>query len=144
MSTLYVMCGCPGSGKSTYAKEHFPKAVYACADDVRECLYGNAAIQGNPKEVFEVMGEGVKAFLAAGQDVVYDTTAVTSKLRRQIIKKFNVPTVCIFMNTPVEECKKRNAARSRVVPEEVIDRMARKLTVPTLEEGFSEIKIINT
>ena len=32
---LYVMIGCPGSGKSTYAKKHFPHALYVSRDEIR-------------------------------------------------------------------------------------------------------------
>ena len=36
MSTLYVMCGVPGCGKSTWCKNNVPEdAVYVSRDEVR-------------------------------------------------------------------------------------------------------------
>ena len=32
---LYVMVGCPGSGKSTWAKKHLPNTYYVSRDEVR-------------------------------------------------------------------------------------------------------------
>ena len=51
----------------------------------------------------------------------------------------NAYHVAIFVNTPVDVCKERNAKRDRVVPETVIDRMALSLNPPTIAEGFKEI-----
>ena len=45
----------------------------------------------------------------------------------------------MYVSTDVEECKRRNAQRERVVPIEVIERMASKLVVPTVEEGFDAV-----
>jgi predicted kinase len=33
MRNVYIMCGIPGSGKSTYAKRHWPNALVCSADD---------------------------------------------------------------------------------------------------------------
>ena len=43
----------------------------------------------------------------------------------------------------LETAKRRNAARERVVPNSVIERMYKTLEMPTTEEGFDEIIVIN-
>lgn len=48
-----------------------------------------------------------------------------------------------IINTPVDECKKRNRERERVVPEYVIDQMAEKMEYPTYKEGWSKIVDVN-
>lgn len=37
---LYIMCGCPGSGKTTYAKKYLinDNTVYVSRDDIRFSL----------------------------------------------------------------------------------------------------------
>ena len=43
---LYVMCGCPGSGKTTWCKKNLANAVYVSTDDMflsmqsAECFSG--------------------------------------------------------------------------------------------------------
>ena len=48
---LEILIGIPGSGKSTYAKEEHESnsnSVYLSSDKIREELYGNESVQGNP------------------------------------------------------------------------------------------------
>jgi predicted kinase len=48
----------------------------------------------------------------------------------------------VFFDVPVEVCRERNRRRGRVVPEEVLDRMAAKLVPPSTGEGFSKVTVI--
>lgn len=142
MPTLYTLCGLPGSGKSTFANSK-SNCVVVSSDAIRKELYGNEEIQGNPKEIFKIMDERTKWNLENGNDVIYDATNVSKRTRISIIKKFQANHICVFFNIPVKECLKRNQMRSRKVPTHVIERMASNLTTPTLDEGFSEIIVIN-
>ena len=50
---LEILIGLPGSGKSTYCKEKRElnsNSVYLSSDKIREELYGNESIQGNPAD----------------------------------------------------------------------------------------------
>jgi predicted kinase len=48
----------------------------------------------------------------------------------------------VFFDTPIEVCQERNRLRERVVPQDVIERMARKMTPPSREEGFSRVTVV--
>lgn len=132
---LYYTIGIPGSGKTTWAKaQDIP--VFS-SDDIRKELYGDASIQGNPDKVFGLLHERVRECLRNGQSCILDATNLTPRSR----KVPNLPEhqkIAVIFNTPIDECKYRNENRDRVVPEEVIDRMAKKYIPPKREEGFRQ------
>lgn len=136
MPKLYYTIGLPGSGKSTWARaQEMP--VFS-SDDIRAELYGDASIQGNHEEVFNLLHKRVRECLRNGQSCIMDATNLTPRSR----KVPNLPAhqkVAVIFETPIEECKRRNANRERVVPEEVIDRMAKKYLPPQAKEKFREI-----
>lgn len=138
MATLYTMVGLPGAGKSTFAQMR-KECVVVSSDAIREEMYGDANIQGDGKKVFAELHRRVRKALAYGKDVIYDATNIERKTRKNIINNFDAQHVCVYISTDVEECKRRNAQRERVVPTEVIERMASKLVVPTAEEGFTKV-----
>lgn len=92
--------------------------------------------------VFSRLNRDVKKALQRGEDVVYDATSLTPKTRKAILKKFAGlydHTVAIFVNTDLEEAKRRNAGRERKVPDEVIEKMYSQLRAPDVSEGFDEV-----
>lgn len=137
MSKLYTLCGLPGSGKST-AAEKLDGIIFS-SDAIRKELYGDENIQGNGKQVFQVLNNRVRKALAEGKNAVYDATNITAKRRKNIVSSFDAEHICIYVDTPKEECIRRNANRERKVPIKVIERMARNFEPPTEEEGFSKI-----
>ena len=72
MSKIYTMCGLPGSGKSTYAKNYLPDCVIVSSDAIRGELYGSEEIQGNAKKVFAEAFRRIREAVNNGQDVVFD------------------------------------------------------------------------
>lgn len=140
---IIIMVGLPASGKTTYIKNNLSDYTVVSADDVREDLYGDAAIQGNIKDVFDKFYERLGEALNTSENIVVDNTSVKAKYRRNLedfIKirckangtKYDVRY--IFMETPVSMCLKRNRARDRKVPEHII--MAMNLT---LHKDFQDI-----
>lgn len=144
--TLILLCGIPGSGKTTYAeryiKEH-PDTVHLSSDKIREELWGNEATQGDNNQVFSLMQSRAIEALNNGQDVVYDATNVTRKDRSYIITlcpKF-AKIECHVIWASIETCIERDAARERTVGKEVIDKMLKRFQAPYYDEGIDEIKI---
>lgn len=142
MNKLYTMVGIPGSGKSTIANQ-IPNTVVISSDAIRKELYGAEEIQGNGKQVFDLVYKRIGEKLAKGNDVVFDATNLTPWTRSAVFR-FTAEHIAVFVNTSLDDCLERNAARERKVPEEVIYRMYHSLTCPNKTEGFKTIITITT
>jgi hypothetical protein len=126
---VIVMMGIPGSGKTTWIGnnldyEEFPDVV--SLDDIRERLNGDAASQKNMPEVVEIAHARLKWLLLHGKNAVWDATNIVAEHREQILKTcndFGAETHLVVMITPPEVARRRNASRTRVVPDRAMNRM---------------------
>lgn len=148
--------GLPGAGKSTYFARK--RIVPLSSDLIRELLYDNARDQRHPEWVFAVLRDLLRHRLAAGAQTTYiDATNLSRHFRRsflQITREFGCAAEALYFDAPLEVCLDRNRKRgrvlegsardTRVVPEDVLRRMARRLEPPTREEGFSRIVVVKT
>lgn len=145
--SLILLCGIPGSGKTTYAEQYIEvcgNTIHLSSDKIRAELWGNEATQGDNNEVFSLMQSRAIEALNNGQSVVYDATNITRKDRSYIIAlcpKF-AKIECHIIWAPIESCIERDATRDRTVGKEVIDRMLKRFQPVWYDEGIHEIKII--
>lgn len=142
---LILLCGIPGSGKTTYAEKMKNSYTYHLSSDaIRKELYGDENIQGNPSDVFALMQDRTIMLLNNGFDVIYDATNITRKDRASIIAKCPrfAQIKCHIIWAPIETCIERDAARKRTVGKEVIDRMLKRFQPVFYDEGINEIKVI--
>lgn len=148
---MIVTVGLPGSGKTTYLKEYFPHHRYFSADDVRQELFGDASLQGNPAEVWAIVHQRALNAINERADVVIDGTFVKRRDRQMLLSKLTsgeyTPSRvrCLVFSTPLLQCLAWNASRERVVPEQVIRRMAVQLEKdpPGRWEGFNHIELVD-
>ena len=144
-----MLVGIPGSGKSTVAEKLARQSVantVISTDAIRKELYGSESELG----VWSDIEARIKARLKEADDngsfVIYDATNYRRGFRSNFLIAASdyAPAhrwTCLIMDTPFEECLKRNAQRERQVPEFVIKRMNEVLTreCPSNDEGFEAI-----
>ncbi len=138
---IIVLVGLPGSGKSTYARE----AVLS-SDEIRRLISDDPENQSIHSRTFAVLRSLLRQRLELGRPVTYiDATNLTPYERRPYIKiaeLYDCEIEAVFFDTPIEECQRRNRERHRVVPEEAIAEMARRLVPPSVQEGFSRVIVV--
>lgn len=140
---LIMMIGLPASGKSTLA-EKFVEAgwVRLNKDALRLELYGDEANLGDVKEVNRLFYSRLEEALKAGRNVLVDNLNFNESYRKgpiEMARSYGYASITnLLLNVPVEECIRRNAGRSRQVPEQVIRDFAVTMYgvgYPRLHEG---------
>jgi len=139
-----VLVGLPGSGKSTYVEKLGARAL--SSDEIRGWLSDDPTNQDIHRRVFLVLREMLKQRLELLRPVTYiDATNLTAYQRRPYVilaELYDCEIEAVFFDVPVEECVRRNRERHRTVPEEAIADMSRRLSPPTVDEGFSRVTVI--
>lgn len=141
-----MMVGLVASGKTQKAhelSEEYDATIFS-SDALREELYGDINDQTHNHELFNELHRRIKECLQSGKSAIYDATNLNYKRRMAFLAELKyIPCekTCILMATPYEECLKRNAKRERKVPEEVIERMYKNITIPFFYEGWNYIEI---
>lgn len=136
---LIVLCGIPGSGKTTLshklAQEH--NAALYCYDALPEAH--------NPKKHIKVhqdMWFNALCDLQNDKSVVIDDLHTTLTMRSDLLNVFsnvNCEKVIIVMKTPFDVCIQRNVNRTARLPNFILRSLYERFDLPTLEEGWSEI-----
>ncbi|MGA7567932.1 MAG: AAA family ATPase [Terriglobales bacterium] len=142
--TVVLAIGLPGSGKSSWFKRH---NIHPLSSDLlRELLFDDAQEQRFQDLVFSNLRSMLKARLIARRPMNYvDATNLTPHDRHswiKLAKDYGYDVQGLFFDVPLEVCMERHQRRGRVVPEEIMRKMAGKLKPPTFDEGFSKITVV--
>ena len=148
MCKLYLMCGIPGSGKSTWLKNHAGDGVVVSRDVIRfSMVKEDEEYFSKENEVFAEFVRQINENLSAGKDVFADAThlnpASRNKLLNQVSGYDEVHAIVMLKtcDTALKQNENRIGTRA-YVPRSVIRRMANQLHMPRLEEGFKSVIVI--
>ena len=153
MATLHMLIGIPGSGKSTYAKNilmaKHKDAFYLASDKIRD---NNPNVAEN--DIWPIIYDTLASYLKDGHDVIYDATNFNKKYRDIVKERLRERNVidydmkAYFFKTDVDVCinrvkKRNNVVGERYLPIDVIMSYQDRLEMPTKEEGFLEVHVID-
>ena len=126
-STVYLLVGLPGSGKSTWSKKYHPNLSIVSRDIIRyklgytsgpneKAMLSNYQENEITKEEYRI----IERYLKTGQDFIIDDTNLRRKYREPLINllyKFNAYVIGVNFQTPLEVCIER---RKDQIPKEAL------------------------
>ncbi|MEW6623911.1 MAG: AAA family ATPase [Bacillota bacterium] len=137
-----ILCGIPGSGKSTLVSL-LPGYVVS-TDRIRKFLWQDESIVKHDALVFSLVDSILNYMLKKKENVVLDATNLTKKTRKHYIKlgkKYQATVILHWIECPLDLALTRNFQRERRVPEEVILSLYHSFQEPHITEGMDLIKI---
>ena len=141
---VVLAIGLPGSGKSSWFKRK--NVIPLSSDMVRSLLFDDVREQRYQDLVFSNLRSMLKGRLIAKRPMNYvDATNLTPQERQhwiKLAKDYGYEVQAVFFDVPLEVCIERHQRRDRVVPEDIMRRMAAKLKPPTFPEGFAKITVV--
>lgn len=145
MADVYIMCGCPGSGKSYWCEHHIKSgAAYISRDAIRfSLLEPGEDYFAHEDEVYKLFWDQINGALSDGRDVFVDQTSLTRKSRKYLIqhlKGYNHINA-IWIATPLKVAIERNdkrTGRAKVPVSDVVS-MYKRFEEPSFKEGFYRI-----
>lgn len=154
MRNIYVMCGVPGSGKSTWVKNKLNQfgGTWISRDNIRfELLKEDEEYFSHETEVLEKFYKCIKesSLNPNEKDIYIDATHLSPKIRQAtlnaICKFGEMQIIAVNFNISLNEVLKRNEQRNGLakVPRSVIRRMYSQKVNPSFEEGFDIIIEVN-
>jgi protein phosphatase len=147
---LVVLIGPSGSGKSSFARNHFKPTEILSSDFCRGLVSDDENDQAATKDAFETLHFIARKRLAAARLTVVDATNVQPEARKPLValaREFHVLPVAIVLNLPERVCRDRNEGRvDRTFGPHVIrqQRDQLKRSIRNLgREGFRHVFVLN-
>ncbi len=143
--------GISGSGKSTFAREHFLPTEIISSDHCRALVGDDENDQAVNQAAFEILHLITTKRLAHGKLTVIDATNVQQEARQPLLamaRQYQLPAVAVVVNFDLVICLQRNVQRlQRVVPPDVLLQQHQDLQASLADlshEGFDAIHILTS
>ena len=151
---LFLLSGPAGCGKSTWAKSQVEKngGIWISRDVIRfSMLQEGEDYFSHEEEVFDLFLRTIQNEInnPIATNIYVDATHLNRAARDKVLRRLNLDlldeTICVFFNIDAETAIERNEPRTGQahVPRSVIRRMALSHVMPSADEKFDYIIIID-
>ncbi len=123
--SLVILCGPAGSGKSSFARRHFPENAVVSSDRCRAMIADDEANLRVSGHAFALFHQIIDSRLRFRRLTVADSTAVRSDARaalRRLGRRWKLPVMLIAFDVPEETAIQWDGRRGRGVGSAVIHR----------------------
>jgi|WetSurMetagenome_2_1015567.scaffolds.fasta_scaffold00759_4 predicted kinase len=142
MSTVILMVGVAGSGKSSYANhllDTLEGYIEVISTDQLRGEYGSGEDDQSVSRIAFLEAERrlIQALTSRVDYAIIDATNLTRKSRKRFIniaRQFGYDVSAYCMVTPLKECIFRNERRSRKVPGHIIVNQYQRIKFPEVDE----------
>jgi protein phosphatase len=149
--SLVVLIGPSGSGKSSFARQHFAATEVISSDVCRGLVADDENDQGATEDAFAVLQFIAGRRLAQPRLTVVDATNVQREARRPLLelaRRHDLFAVAIVLDLPEEVCQARNGARpDRDFGAHVVRRQRSQLRTSLKglrREGFHRVTVLGS
>ena len=137
MANMYLVCGLPGSGKTTFAKELADRNNYQyfSPDFYYAYINGSELDRSNKFDAWIMMFCDIQEAMENNEDCVVDTAAITYAQRQEFLNWFpDFEHHLIWIDADIFQCLKNNESRKRVIPLERMEKYFDDFEEPDEEE----------
>ncbi|HEF8771298.1 AAA family ATPase [Providencia manganoxydans] len=145
-SEVIMLCGLPGMGKDHFIAQYYPHREVICLDEIRREHKISPADRNAQGWVAQYAKEQAKVRLRAKTDFIWNATSLSASLRESMISlfaRYQAKIHLIYLEVPYKQWQQQNRQRKYAVPENVMERMANKLELPTPDEAHQVSYFIN-
>lgn len=150
LPVMYMVCGCSGSGKTTFAKK-FAAANnlrYLGADDFYAKVNGSELVRGNKFEVWQELFKAIHQAEVDGVSCLVDSNSLSAASRDEMVNWFpGFDHHLIYIEADEQLRMENNRKRVRQIPDEVMIAMRTKVEPPvwnTLDKRWLSLtRILN-
>lgn len=154
---MVIVCGLPGAGKSTYARENFQDTGHKRVNrnEIRRLLHSMITFgESWHADLFDERDEAlvkhverriIEHLLHEGEKTLIDNTSVTAASRNHYLKLAHAAgrtAGVIFLHVPVHTCLERNQDHEDHIPDRVVVNLFAAIELPTISEGFQKVLIV--
>src|SRR3954452_9399402 len=146
---VIVLVGAAAAGKSTWALEGYRGAEGVSSDDLRGLVGSGPADLAASVDAFDLLEPFLSARHRGGLTPIIHTLGLDTDRRlawRDAARSAALPAVVVLIDTPGEDCRRRNALRDRPVPAPVLAEQVRRVAAVRdhlLPEGWDQIEVLS-
>lgn len=151
-----LLVGLPAAGKSTYRERlvsELDNPVVVSTDDLIESYAQsvgktyNEVFHSYAKTAEKTFFNSFDSAVKEGRDIIVDRTNLSVKSRKRFLDKlreYEVDAFVIQIPNSDEWNRRLNSRPGKNIPQNVIETMMSSFQMPTLEEGFSNVFVIES